>query len=144
MKNILWMIITISAFLSADFTRDSNGIVSDNSTGLEWQDAYSDNNNTMEQLNWSSALLYCEELGLGGNSDWRLPNLNELYSVVDLASSSPAMDSTFLTIASDYSWSSTSNNLSPEYAWVIYFNNGYISHILKSKSYNVRCVRDSE
>jgi len=41
------------------------------------------------------ALAYCENLILGGHDDWRLPNTKELERVVDLESSSPAIDTTY-------------------------------------------------
>jgi len=44
---------------------------------------------------WKDALSYCENLVLGGYSDWRLPNTKELESIVDLESSSPAIDTTY-------------------------------------------------
>jgi hypothetical protein len=47
------------------------------STGLCWQNPPEGNN-----LLWMDALSYCEELVLGGHSDWHLPTISELRSLI--------------------------------------------------------------
>ena len=49
----------------------SNGEVTDNYTGLIWQQVYS-----ATTMAWSAAAGYCASLGLNGNT-WRVPSLNE-------------------------------------------------------------------
>ncbi len=61
-----------------DFTDNGDGTVSDNATGLMWQQ--NDDGNTRD---WETALSYSENLNLAGHSDWRLPNAKELQSIVD-------------------------------------------------------------
>lgn len=61
-----------------DFIDNGNGIITDNATGLMWQQA--DDGNTYD---WENALLYAENLTLAGYSDWRLPNAKELQSIID-------------------------------------------------------------
>jgi hypothetical protein len=61
-----------------DFNGNGDGTVSDNATGLMWQQ--SDDGNTRD---WENALSYSENLSLGDHSDWRLPNAKELQSIVD-------------------------------------------------------------
>ena len=88
-----------------NFVDNSDGTISDTSTGLMWQKATAPGTYT-----WEQALTYCENLTLpaGGYSDWRLPNRNELQSIVDYSRYNPAIDTTFFpgTVASYY-WSST-------------------------------------
>lgn len=68
---------------STTSTFEKNGdIVTDNLTKLQWQDN-SDVNDTTKQKNWADAITYCETLTLGSFNDWRLPNINELLSIVD-------------------------------------------------------------
>jgi hypothetical protein len=38
---------------------------------------------------WEEALTYCQNLSIGSLSDWRLPNLKEMQSIVDLSTSNP-------------------------------------------------------
>ena len=44
------------------------------------------------------------------NTDWRLPNINELHSLINVAQSNPALTAgyPFASVQSDYYWSSTS------------------------------------
>jgi hypothetical protein len=51
-------------------------------------------------MNWFAALDYCESLTLADNTDWRLPNVKELHSIVDYSrspdtTSSAAIDPLF-------------------------------------------------
>jgi hypothetical protein len=56
----------------------ADGEVTDNYTGLTWQQGFSD---TMDH---PSAVTYCSTLGLNGHT-WRIPTLNELASTVNEA-----------------------------------------------------------
>jgi len=74
-----------------------DGVVIDNATGLTWQQGDSG-----QSMDFSSALGYCENLELAGSSDWRLPNVKELQSIVDYSkspqtTSTAAIDSVFNT-----------------------------------------------
>ena len=66
------------------FQDNGNGTISDNSTGLTWMQADSG-----KGMAWADALSYCENLEFAGQSDWRLPDVKELQSLVDY-SRSPA------------------------------------------------------
>ncbi len=60
------------------FVVNGDGTISDLATGLMW--AQSDNG---EGVEWITALPYAEASTLAGYSDWRLPNVKELQSIVD-------------------------------------------------------------
>jgi len=141
MRRILLIMIGASLLLQAGFSRDSSGVVADSATGLAWQDDYSDNAGEIKSATWQDALVYCEELSLGGKNDWRLPNYNELFSIVDTSRYNPAISSVFTNVTSHYYWSSTTNASDTSYAWVVHFNGG--GDFWGSKSYEnyVRCVR---
>jgi hypothetical protein len=91
-------------------------------------------------MNWESALAYCEGLTLAGHSDWRLPDIRELRSIVDLTTHDSAIDGAFLSLSSVY-WSSTTYAPYTAVAWYVYFGDGYSNFNNKGNTYYVRCVR---
>ena len=142
MKVIFLILIGLSSLVDAGSLNSSNGVVSDNSTNLEWQDDYSDNNNTIKQTTWQNAIDYCESLTLNAQNDWRLPNKNELLSIVDYSKSNPSIAEQFTNTSNDYYWSSTTPQSFHNHAWVVYFGYGYTTrNANKYDSNYVRCVR---
>ena len=125
-------------------TVGTEDIVTDKTTGLIWQrsndtyDIYDDAN----KKTWQDALKYCEELTYAGFSDWRLPNRNELASLIDINSYNPATHFPEVIPAgySLYFWSS-STRLYSNYAWSINFSDGGVSGSSPSYTDYVRCVR---
>lgn len=122
---------------------DFLGTVADKTTNLIWQDDYRDNNNSVKQASYHDALSYCESLALGKKDDWRLPNINELYSLVDKERTYPALDSTFKKVVASNYWSSTSEIEYPENKWGIGFDFGDDGTWFNAQSdeHYVRCVR---
>jgi hypothetical protein len=84
-------------------------------TGREvtWRDALS----TVAILNQNSK----------GASVWRLPNINELESLVDCSTHSPALPvgHPFIGIREAY-WSSTTSMFEPSWAWALYLTKGAV------------------
>ncbi len=79
-----------------NYDRDDD-IVIDNITDLMWQDDENVlNDNRDYQLNkhgnYEVDKKQCKELRLGGYKDWRLPTMQELYSITEIEKSSPAFD----------------------------------------------------
>ena len=140
MRAILLLMIGLSTSLLADFSR-SNGVVTDNTTGLQWQDDYSDNGGDIKSAKWTDAIAYCEDLTLGGHSDWRLPNKKELLSIVDYGRYNPSIDTVFTHTTSNDYWSSTTHAFYTDSAWIVNFGYGYTNYNNKSNSNYVRCVR---
>ena len=142
MKRILIVIIGVTIALLADFTRDdSTQIVTDNNTSLQWQD---DNNASSLRLNWQDAIEFCEVLELGGYSDWRLPNFNELHFLADRSKRNPAIDGTFLHTSLEYYLSSSTTLDIKNNAWGVHFSSGANNFRDKSIGFYVRCVRDGQ
>ena len=137
MKQILLITVGLSVALLADFTKSGN-IVTDNTTSLQWQD-----DAIGSRMTWAAAIEHCEDLSLDGHSDWRLPNLNELASIIDDTKFNPSIDTAvFQNTASNGYWSSTTNAGFPNYAWVFKFNYSFQkSSDTKADSFYVRCVR---
>ena len=138
MKNILIKSILLGSLtlsLNADFIRDNTKlVVNDTKTGLMWQDDV-----VGSTMDWNTAITTCENLTLGGYSDWRLPNIRELKSIVDKSKANPAISPNFITFVSDIYWSSTIfNQLDKE--WGMRYD-GYHTVYYKTNNYYVRCVR---
>lgn len=69
---------------SPRFMYHGDGTVTDNLTGLMWEQKPGGGNDGMGSqmlMDWVSAISYCENLTLAGYGDWRLPNLNEISSL---------------------------------------------------------------
>jgi hypothetical protein len=133
-------------------------IVRDTATGLTWQGcsastagvsgASCDQGNETK-YNWQQAIDYCENLTWAGYSDWRLPAIHELISIIDYTKSDPAVDTTaFPATNSGSFWSSSSLAYDSSKAWGVYFFSGQVYIYGKtSASYNganadyARCVR---
>jgi len=62
-----------------NYTNNGNGTITDNVTGLVWQKKFSD------KLSWNEAVSYANSSNLGGYSDWRIPTIKELYSLIDFS-----------------------------------------------------------
>ncbi len=78
-----------------DFVDNGDGTIRDNATNLTWMQT--DSGTAFE---WEVALNYCESLDYAGISNWRLPNIKELQSIVDYSrspdtSNSAAIDPLF-------------------------------------------------
>jgi hypothetical protein len=128
------------------YTDLGNGIVRDNVTGLEWQQATAPgfgSGDYPDRYSWQQALDYCAGLTLGGHSDWRLPTIQELASLVDISRINPAIDPVFSAMASDY-WSSTVYAYSTDAAWDVHFYSGYVTHGIKGYPSYVRAVRSGQ
>lgn len=119
-----------------DLKAPGDGTVVDRATGLMWQQA------TVAADRWESAIGYCENLMLAGQEDWRLPNRNELQSLVDYAGTDPAIDeSSFPGTLASYYWTSTTYAPGPSRAWVVSFHSGYVHYSNKSIKHPFRAVR---
>lgn len=138
-KNILILVLLTNIAL-ADFIRNSSTeIVLDSSSSLMWQD--SSEAKTITKT-WSDAITYCEALNLPGHSDWRLPNINELTSIVNLSKRNLLKYNAFVNIVSEYYWSSTTyiGTSKYDYAFQVNFRNGMDNKHKKTDNYYVLCV----
>ncbi|MBW1916063.1 MAG: DUF1566 domain-containing protein [Deltaproteobacteria bacterium] len=130
---------------------NGDGTVTDTSTGLMWEQKTDDggDNNKDRTYNWEEALSWVENLNNSnylGYSDWRLPNIKELASIVDLRRTNPSIDRRYFpnTVSSVY-WSSTTTHYSPEGTWILMFDSGLIFRSTKSNSsHHVRAVRGGQ
>jgi hypothetical protein len=136
------------AWPSPRFTDNSDGTVTDNLTGLIWlKNANVGASNTP----WATAFTWVNELNASGTmngnnagdisnsgshqTDWRLPNLQELLSLIDYGFDTPALSNTagtgqwvsddpFTGVVLGNYWSSSTYVDSPTYAWHVSFSYG--------------------
>ncbi|HIP60342.1 MAG TPA: DUF1566 domain-containing protein, partial [Campylobacterales bacterium] len=114
---------------------DTLEIVTDHKHNLQWQDNAVV---TSSAKTWNEAIDYCSALDLDGTG-WRLPNINELYSIVKLYQS-PAIHESFVNTTTDNYWSSTADasGVVAIYFWHGVDNGGESV----DSTHKVRCVRD--
>jgi hypothetical protein len=115
---------------------NGDGTVTDTITGLMWQQAEAG------AMTWAEALAYCESLILAGYGDWRLPNANELHSLINYEINKPSIDRRIFpgALSTTY-WTSTTFASSTEMGWDVDFNFGNVDRMYKSLAENVRAVR---
>lgn len=78
------------AALELSFDASGDGTVVDENTGLVWQQTPDD-----EDRSFEDAYTYCDGLTVGGERDWRLPTLKELFSIGDFAIGWPYLSDDF-------------------------------------------------
>ncbi|MCX7008692.1 MAG: DUF1566 domain-containing protein [Kiritimatiellaeota bacterium] len=119
---------------------DTNCVL-DNLTGLVW----ARNANMGGARTWSNAIVYCEALNYGGQTDWRLPNVRELYSLIDL-SPYPTLPSghPFAGVQTGSYWSSSTYGPNPILAWYVDTGGGGVYNSDKGNSWYVWPVRGGQ
>jgi hypothetical protein len=132
------LVKTVSAAQSVEhFTDNGDGTITDNVTGLMWQKTPS-----RDSVPWETALTRAEESVLGGHDDWRLPNLKELGSLVDITRNAPAVSAAFSAMQSLRYWTSSAQFKQTANAWFVDFqNSGVTSYAAKVRSYPAIFVR---
>jgi len=96
---------------------------------------------------WEEAFEAVTDLnrGHGGTAPWRLPNINELESLVDCGTHSPALPHghPFRDVREGY-WSSTTSLFEPDWAWALYLTKGAVGvGQKKDEHFSVWAVCDS-
>ncbi|HEX4311021.1 MAG TPA: DUF1566 domain-containing protein [Acidobacteriaceae bacterium] len=132
-KGVAWGAGLGGASGAARFTDNGDGSVTDTVTGLVWlKDA-----GCLAAGTWAAAIAEANGLAAGAcglndgskAGDWRLPNLNELASVVDVSAAQPALTvgHPFLRVSTGMYWTSTSyfgGALGSPNAWAIRMGDG--------------------
>jgi hypothetical protein len=130
------------------FADKRNGTVSDNLTGLVWSgDANPAGSGSGGKVAWQSALNEIKRLNEKaylGFSDWRLPNLNELASLVHAGEPVQSLwlsRNGFANVDAVSYWSSSSVARETGRAWTVHFDSGSVGAVSKSGSAHVWAVR---
>ncbi|MBP6857614.1 MAG: DUF1566 domain-containing protein [Candidatus Pacebacteria bacterium] len=145
--------------LAHGYVDNGDATITDSATGLMWQKC-SDGQTGLDCSGGSAigvlfddgdgdlgithqpAINYCDSLSLATHSDWRLPNVKELMSIVDYGRVNPAIDPTYFPATqSGFYWSSTAYENSANNAWLVHFSDGSVYSVTMNSNYFVRCVR---
>ena len=134
---------------TSDFTLHDDATVTHSKTGLMWKRCAEGQSGAScmgkaSGHTWNEALLLAEGASFAGYRDWRLPNKNELASLVEEACFEPAINlSVFPATLSERFWSSSP--MSSKYnAWVIYFSGGQVNYADRKYGRHVRLVRGGQ
>lgn len=158
------------------FVTATDGTVADTDTGLTWMrcnvgQVWSSDTKTClgysETLTWKNALnavtTYNQvQQGLGKKSDWRLPNIKELASIVSVQCTYYAIDEALFPYTDRHYWTSTpvldkvetttvyaSDGVTPSHyidkpmAWTIDFGEGRENQQPIDKTLKIRLVRNT-
>jgi hypothetical protein len=141
------------------YAASGDGTITDDKTWLVWE-KLSDDGSIHDKdttYNWDGAFAKIATLNataFAGYSDWRLPNVLELESLLDFERVAPTVDAAFhsgcsascsvtgcsCTRSAGY-WTSTTYLFDPPCAWVISFGSGGRSTPLKTSMNAARAVR---
>ncbi|QUM77034.1 DUF1566 domain-containing protein [Moritella sp. 24] len=136
------------------YIRNSDGTVFDKATRLEWQVCVRGlagsrcNIGNLQYFTWWEALAEVEVFNKesSNHTDWRLPDIKELYSIIETACEEPSLNKSVfinhpLLPAVSKSWSSTPSSSNAGKAWQIEFQNGLLYTLLNNEKLTVRLVR---
>lgn len=138
------------------YTVHDDGTVTDNDTGLMWMQcsegqSWESNGGagnctgTATIHTWDAALALANGKAFAGYSDWRLPDIKQLASLVAEDRYSPAINSTiFPATPSSSFWSGSPFAFDGDYSWLVDFNYGYDHHGGRRNLLHVRLVRSGQ
>ncbi|MBK9442648.1 MAG: choice-of-anchor D domain-containing protein [Comamonadaceae bacterium] len=134
---------------TAEFTDADDGTVTHLRTGLTWKrcaegQAWNGTTciGTANPLNWQNALFAARAASFAGHTDWRLPNVKELESIIEGKCYNPSINaSIFPNTAALGFWSASAFADDMSLAWYVLFIDGDIGNFDKSRTYQVRLVR---
>lgn len=135
--------------MNTRFVSTLEGTVSDNETGLMWA------KETLPLMKWDEAVSHCtDKFRLGGYKSWRLPSIQEMFTIIDYEKCQPASHELFDS-KSEFYWTITKAVAMPvphnawernvgRHAWVVGFFRGVpsVSHC-ETRNFvrPVRCVK---
>jgi uncharacterized protein DUF1566 len=151
----------IQAGATLSYTDNGDGTITDNNTKLVWEKKSADGSINDRDTGYTWANAFAVHIvglnaggGFAGHTDWRLPNVKELQSIVNYGAFNPAVSPEFNTgcaasctvlacscTAAESYWSSSTVAANPAIAWNVDFVNGFVILNDKSDTLHVRAVR---
>ncbi|MCJ8314884.1 MAG: DUF1566 domain-containing protein [Saccharospirillaceae bacterium] len=131
---------------------DNEELVIDTETGLMWMRCslgkrWYDGNcfNTETRYTWQEALNVADTFKYSGFDDWRLPNIKELGSLLELACrDAPINEVMFPNTVQTYYWSASNDAYNAKDAWIVFFASGRHINTAKNTPLAVRLVRNGQ
>ncbi len=124
-------------------TISGDDVVLDRATGLMWPrvgTALGCNNGV--SIAWADGITYLEALDFAGFTDWRMPNVRELMSMIDYKLYVPAApEPPFINTTDSEYWSSTTYIENTLNGWSVNFFDGVVRQYLKINTFKIRAVR---
>ena len=128
------MILSTISILSAE-----QSMIKDETSKLLWEDT---EHVELTKVTYTQAVSYCGALETGEYTNWRLPTLDELLSIVDYKRYKPAILKEFKYYNKDtIYWSSTPYVKSSDEFWGVNFKDGSTSNASINYDRYIRCVR---
>jgi Protein of unknown function (DUF1566)/Secretion system C-terminal sorting domain len=126
------------------YINNGNGTITDTVTTLMWQGTDGG------EMSIEKATLYCDTLLLGGYTNWRLPNAQEAFSILNLQYNNPALNTTYFTNTNaGYWWTSEAQANDATKIWCTNAGGGIGNHPKSetisaggTKKFHARAVRD--
>jgi hypothetical protein len=126
------------------YINNNNGTIADTVTGLMWQAGDGG------EMSIENAIVFCDSLTLGGYTNWRLPNAQESFSILNLQNANPALNTTYFTnTGAEYWWTSERQANDTNKIWCTNAGGGMGNHPRTetisaggTKKFHVRAVRD--
>lgn len=140
------------------YTDNGDGTITDNNTRLMWEKKTSDDtiHDQQAMYTWADAVAVhvatLNETAFAEYTDWRLPNIRELQSILSYEKFGPAVSPVFVmgcvagctacscTTSSNY-WTATSFAPDPKFAWFVDFSGATVNRDGKTQINRVRAVR---
>ncbi len=149
--------------LARSYVDNGNGTITDQTTGLMWEKLSNDGtiHDRDNGYTWANAFAVkvagLNTSAFAGHTDWRVPNVLEIQSLVDYESASPSISAAFNTACPTgctvltcscidpfaIYWSSTTGSFSASSAWYQSFDLTFRNTQPKTATARVRAVRDA-
>jgi hypothetical protein len=134
-----------------EFMDHGNGTVTHIPTGLMWKRCAEGHvwtgsgcTGLATVFSWQGALDQAYGHSFAGHSDWRLPNVNELQSIVEQRCWDPAINTVIFPRTPYLLWSASPFAEFQTRAWIVLFDIGRTSNNPKSYDGSVRLVRTAQ
>ncbi len=121
------------------FVDNNDGTITDSCTERMWTKRLVDVDkngqiNDADALTWRDAIQACEDLEFAGYDDWRLPNITELFTILDFSFPGPSVPQPF-DFKHPTSWSSTNG------VTTAFLLNGLVLSLDKQRHKNFAAIR---